>query len=293
MDNILLSLVLSQIILIPLARKWELDLRIVCTSALAIGLIVGCVLAVTSRYYDLALWARALASGVLIMALAIGALLARFYRDPERVPPASDDLILSPADGTIKYIKRLAPGELPVSVKRGKEMAVSEPLREILADQGGYLIGISMTFLDVHVIRAAIKGTLTHFEHIDGCFLSLKRADALYRNERVLEVIKNDRYAVGLVQIASRLVRRIVAYVPEGEQLDLAQRIGMIKLGSQVDVILPKTDGLRLLIKTGDRVYAGVSILAGIGQIRLPSLDTVSSISSALPQVTIGEPSVA
>ena len=291
MDNILLSLVLGQIILIPLARKWELNLRIVCTSALVIGLIAGCVLAVTSRYYDLALWTRILASGVLIMTLASGALLARFYRDPERVVPAGDDLIVSPADGTIKYIKRLAPGELPVSVKRGKEMAVSEPLREILGDQGGYLIGIAMTFLDVHVIRAAIKGTLTHFEHIDGCFLSLKRADALCRNERVLEVVSNDRYAVGLVQIASRLVRRIVAYAREGEQLDLGQRIGMIKLGSQVDVILPETDGLQLQIKTGDKVYAGVSILAGIG--RMQTLKTASSASTTLPLSTIGQPSMA
>jgi len=291
MSNILLCLALAQLILLPLARKWELDLKTVSASGLAIGLIAGCALVVTSRYCDLAVWAKVLAGGALITTLAAGALMARFYRDPERMSPAGDDLIVSPADGTIKYIKPLAAGELPVSVKRGKEMAVSEPLREILGDQGGYLIGISMTFLDVHVIRAAIKGTLTYFEHVDGCFLSLKRADAMYRNERVLEVIKNDRYAVGLVQIASRLVRRIVGYVKEGEQLELGQRVGMIKLGSQVDVILPKTDGLRLLINNGDRVYAGVSILAGIG--RMQTLTAPSSASSAQPLVTIGQHSMA
>ncbi|MHC4627789.1 MAG: phosphatidylserine decarboxylase [Planctomycetota bacterium] len=289
MSDVLLCLVLGQLILLPLARKWELDIRTVSASGLAIGLVAGCALVVTLRHYDLALWARGLAGGVLITALAAGALLARFYRDPERMSPAGDDIIVSPADGIIKYIKPLAPGELPVSVKRGKQMAVSEPLREIVGDQGGYLIGIAMTFLDVHVIRAAIKGTLTHFEHIDGCFLSLKRADAMYRNERVLEVIENDRYAVGLVQIASRLVRRIVGYVREGEQLELGQRIGMIKLGSQVDVILPRADGLRLLIETGDRVYAGVSILAGIGQ----TLKMECSVPSALSLATIGQPSMA
>jgi phosphatidylserine decarboxylase len=279
------------LILLPLARKWELDIKTVSASGLAIGLIAGCALVVTSRYCDLAVWARVLAGGALITTLAAGALMARFYRDPERMSPAGDDFVVSPADGTIKYIKPLGPGELPVSVKRGKEMTVSEPLREILGDQGGYLIGIAMTFLDVHVIRAPIKGTLKHFEHIDGCFLSLKRADAMYRNERVLEVIRNDRYAVGLVQIASRLVRRIVGYVTEGEQLELGQRIGMIKLGSQVDVILPRTDGLRLLIETGDRVYAGVSILAGIG--RMQTLKMGRSVRPKLSLATIGQPAMA
>ena len=103
---------------------------------------------------------------------------------------------------------------------------------------------------------------MTHLEHIPGAFYSLKREDAPYRNERLIEIIENDRFRIGLIQIASRRVRRIVAYVREGDELDLGQRIGMIKFGSQVDIVLPTLEDLKVKVGVADHVYAGISVIA-------------------------------
>lgn len=188
----------------------------------------------------------------------------RFYRDPDRVPPQGENIILSPADGCIKYIKDIEKNEIPFSSKGREKIKLSTPLIDILENGEGYLIGIAMTYLDVHVMRAAINGKLTYFEHVPGKFLSLKIEDAPYKNERLIEVIQNDRFKIGLIQIASRLVRRIVSYVREGNELDLGQKIGMIKFGSQVDIVLPKLRDLEIKVSVGQQVYAGTSIIAEI-----------------------------
>ena len=92
----------------------------------------------------------------------------------------------------------------------------------------------------------------------------MKKEDTPYKNERVIEIIENDKCKIGLIQIASRLVRRIVAYVGEGDELNLGQKIGMIKFGSQVDIVLPKSEDLRIKVRVGQQVYGGTSIIAEI-----------------------------
>ena len=72
----------------------------------------------------------------------------------------------------------------------------------------------------------------------------------------------NDKLRVGFIQIASRLVRRIISYVNLGDELDLGQRIGVITFGSQVDIVLPKLPGLEIKVALGQQVYAGRSIIA-------------------------------
>jgi phosphatidylserine decarboxylase len=262
MENVLISFVLAQLLLIPIAYKWELNLKVVLIGASIIGLCVGLIINIVAAYFDISLLSKLIICSILILSAALSVLLFRFYRDPDRVPPQGDNIILAPADGFIKYIKPIQKGRIPFSSKGAESVQLSSPLTDILPDQQGYLIGIAMTYLDVHVTRAAIHGTLTYSEHINGCFSSLKKEDAPYRNERLIEIIENDKYKVGLIQIASRLVRRIVAYVAQGDDLDLGQRIGVITLGSQVDVVLPESEHLKMKVSVGQQVYAGISIIA-------------------------------
>ena len=262
MDNFVISLVLAQFILIPLAYKWELNLKVVSISALIIGLFVALVISIVEKYFYMGLPFKFISCFVLIVLTSISALLVRFFRDPDRVPPEGQNLILSPADGFVKYIKHIEKGEIPFSSKGSEKVRLSAPLIDIFKNGQGYLIAIGMTFLDVHVTRSPVKGKLTYFKHIPGNFYSLKREDAPYKNERVVEIIENDKCKIGFIQIASRLVRRIVSYVREGDELDLGQRVGMIKFGSQVDIVLPKLQDLKIKVDVGEQVYAGISIIA-------------------------------
>jgi phosphatidylserine decarboxylase len=262
MEDIVISLVLSQLILVPIAYKWELNLKVVSISGLMIGLLAGSIIYVIETCFYISLISKLIGCLILIVSISASALLFRFYRDPDRVPPEMKNIILSPADGTIKYIKPIEKGQIPFSSKGKEKMRLSAPLMDILENEQGYLIGILMTYLDVHVTRAPIKGKLTYFKHIHGQFRSLKREDAPYKNERVIEIIKSDRFEIGLIQIASRLVRRIVTYSKAGDELALGQRIGMITFGSQVDVILPKLQGLEIKAGIGEQVYAGLTIIA-------------------------------
>jgi phosphatidylserine decarboxylase len=119
-----------------------------------------------------------------------------------------------------------------------------------------------MSFLDVHINRAPIAGHIRLRRHFPGRFGSLGRADMVFENERATTVIERPDYEIAVVQIASRLVRQIAAYVDVGENVALGQRIGVIRLGSQVDVVLPARAGLHVNVKPGQRVRAGESILA-------------------------------
>ena len=123
-------------------------------------------------------------------------------------------------------------------------------------------LAFAMNFLDVHVNRSPMSGKITLAKHIQGLFLSLKKQEALLQNERALTVIDNGSFKVGIVQIASRLVRQIVAYLQEGQLVSCGERIGMIRFGSQVDVVLPNLPSLVVNVVPGMKVKAGLSVLA-------------------------------
>ena len=126
----------------------------------------------------------------------------------------------------------------------------------------GYLIGISMNFLNVHVNRAPISGKVSLLKHIKGGFSSLRKKEALLSNERYLWIIVNGDKKTGIVQIASRLVRRIVPFIEEDCNVTRGDRIGIIRFGSQVDLIIPDIPPVSLQVKTGELLRAGESIIA-------------------------------
>jgi phosphatidylserine decarboxylase len=194
--------------------------------------------------------------------LAFAYTMIRFWRTPVRKVTAKENEIISPADGNIIYIKKIEAGDVPVSVKNGKSFRLNELTKTDLLNTPCWLIGINMTPFDVHKNCSPIDGNIALTAHFEGKFLSLKEADALVENERNTYVIENNRLKIGVVQIASRLVKRIDVYVKQGQTVKRGDWIGMIRFGSQVDVILPIA--YEPCISLGQQVYAATSVIASV-----------------------------
>lgn len=253
----------AAIIVIPLGVVWQFQRRHI------LNLWIGDTLATSAILFCLTQWNGAASiAGIVIVSFfmnggfTFGILAFMFFRDPERESPERADAILSPADGHVLYVKKIKPGDIPVSAKKGLPMKLSEFAETDILSRGIYLIGIAMSVMNVHVNRTPIAGKIHSIKRTPGKFISLKKEEALAENERVTTIIDNGRFKIGVIQIASRLVRRIVIYVREGEQVSFGQRIGKIKFGSQVDVVIPHMDFLKMNVKPGDDVTAGTSILA-------------------------------
>ena len=176
--------------------------------------------------------------------------------------PQRDDAIISPADGKIIYIREAKDGVLPVSTKHGHNYTLHELTKTPFYADDVYVIGISMSFLDVHVNRAPIAGRVTRQQHFPGHFNSLRLTAAEFENERATTIFEQDGFQIAAVQIASHLVRQIVSFVKEGQPLTMGQRYSKIRFGSQVDLVLPARTDVKIAVHPGDIVKAGESILA-------------------------------
>jgi phosphatidylserine decarboxylase len=258
------SLVLSLLVFLFLGDRAEIPRRLTVLPSLVIGLLGGVVVRgivgiVTVSWLGVLVLELACVGG-----LALCLMLWRFYRDPERVPPGDAGGIVSPADGKIIYVRKVEAGTVPYSEKEGRRISLTDFVRSDVLSREGVLIGLSLNFLDVHVNRAPVGGRICLIQHIAGKFLSLKEPEAPMQNERALTVIDNGVFKVGVVQIASRMVRQIVSYVTEGSEIRIGDRIGMIRFGSQVDLFLPNIPGLQVLVTCGDRVKAGTSTVARV-----------------------------
>jgi phosphatidylserine decarboxylase len=217
-----------------------------------------------SLFYHLQFSGSTLLTTGFILALTPTCLVAisilRFYRTPFRKVNQEKNGIVSPADGNIIYIKEIKAGEVPISVKNGRHATLKEFTQTGLLDYPCWLIGINMTPFDVHKNCAPVEGKLILNKHIDGEFLSLKCEDSLIRNERNSIVLDTPRGKVGVVQTASRMVRRIVTYKQEGNMLQKGEWYGMIKFGSQVDLIIPTSCKINVELK--QQVYAKKTLIA-------------------------------
>jgi phosphatidylserine decarboxylase len=252
---------LALLVALPLAWKWELGIPRVGFAVAALAVVSGLIVSGVTTLVPL----HGIVIGGLVwlltLAMATATLAYRFYRDPERTPPNMDGAVVSPADGLVLYLRRATEGVLPVSTKDGRHYSLAELTRTNLATDDAVVIGIAMSFLDVHVNRAPIAGRVTMRRHFPGRFGSLKQPEMVFENERATTIIQQPGLQVAVVQIASRLVRQIAAFVDEGQAVSLGQRIGVIRLGSQVDVVLPVA-GVEVMVAPGQRVRAGESVLA-------------------------------
>jgi phosphatidylserine decarboxylase len=254
---------------LPLAWKWELGMERSAIAICGFSVVAGIAVATLDAVTPLARGLAATLVAALTLAIAAAVLLWRFYRDPERSAPDRDDIVISPADGVVIYLHRTERGELPVSTKHGRPFRLDELVRTQLRSDDAVVLGIALSFLDVHVNRAPIAGAVTAQTRYAGRFLSLKDPVAVYANQRMTTVVEQPSLQIAVVSIASRLVRRIVSFVREGDKVALGQRIGIIRFGSQVDLILPDREGVRVVVRPGQRVRAGETIVAELAPERV------------------------
>jgi phosphatidylserine decarboxylase len=210
-------------------------------------------------------WIHYLLNPGLVVGIAFAFTMIRFWRTPKRKITAGEEDIVCPADGNVIYITRVEAGEVPVSIKGRRYSRLEELTKTDLLEKPCWLVGINMTPFDVHKNCAPIDGKVILNQHFDGKFLSLKDDEALTENERNTYVIGNEKLRVGIVQIASRLVRRIDSYVEQGATVKKGDWLGMIRFGSQVDVIIPIEYEINVQLK--EQTYAGITILAKLGEV--------------------------
>ena len=253
---------------LPLAWKWELGVRRVAIAVGGLAIVSAAAVAALGGAIDLSAVVQALLVAGLTLAAAFAILAYRFYRDPERTPPqVGDDAVISPADGEVIYVRHSQGGKLPSSTKKGRDYELVELTKTPLRHEDAIVIGIAMSFLDVHVNRAPIAGRVRLRKHFPGRFGSLGRPEMVYENERATTVIERGDMEIAMVQIASRLVRQIASYVKVDEEVALGQRVGVIRLGSQVDVVLPARPDVTIQVREGQRVRAGESVLAHLAPV--------------------------
>jgi len=203
-----------------------------------------------------------LIGGTLILGLGYTITMIRFWRTPNRKNSSLQNDILSPADGNVLYIKQIEANEPPIAVKNGILNSLPELTKTTLLKTPCWLIGINMTPWDVHKNCAPIDGKIMLNKHTKGEFLSLKKFESLTQNERNTYIIKNDSIQIGIIQIASKGVRRIDSYVQPDSMVKKGDWLGMIRFGSQVDVIIPYN--CKIHIKTGQQIYAAKTIIASL-----------------------------
>ena len=171
---------------------------------------------------------------------------AYFFRDPPRVTPVRDGLVVAPADGRVSQVVNAVPPE---------ELGLGErPLPRI---------SIFMSVFDCHVNRSPVAGRIERIVYRAGKFLQ-RRSRQGERGQRAQRLRHRDgeRQRIAVIQIAGLVARRIVPFAREGETVGAGQRIGMIRFGSRVDVYLP--EGTRALAAEGQTAIAGETVLADL-----------------------------
>lgn len=190
--------------------------------------------------------ARAVKVPVALLVLCVLLFTLYFFRDPERETPGGSDLVISPADGKVLFVREIADSEYV----HGDAVQVS----------------IFMSPLNVHVNRYPVTGTVEYFRHFPGEYMVAFDEKASLRNERTHIGVTMPLGRVLFKQIAGFVARRIVAEVREGDSAVAGARFGMIKFGSRVDVILPRSVTVR--VQAGDLTVAGETILAQFPTVR-------------------------
>lgn len=257
--NILLGASISSIAAHP--RLCNLDLY----PSLKIGLLSGVIASVAYLAFQFfypgnEVLFEALSVAIVLLAGAV-LVLWNFFRDPARTPPSDKDVIISPADGRIIYAKEVGRGVIPDTIKGKKCIRLKEIAKtDLLSEADGYIMGICMNILDVHVTRAPIDGTVLLASDIPGKTLSPKNWRSEIDNPRTT-LILDGQVKLGLVEIGTPYVSKIIKYVRSNETVKKGDRIGRITWGSQFDVIIPSRD-VEILVKEGDHVYAGETVLA-------------------------------
>jgi len=191
----------------------------------------------------------------LVIVFIVG-FFAQFYRDPERIVPHEEGILVSPADGRVIEISTVRKGMTPTVEKNGEKIPLPELSDYVVEDMT--MIVIFMNPFDVHVNRSPVSGTIKRIIYVPGSFFSASTSVYAVNERNIFVIDGEERFIV--IQVAGRFVRRISSYKKEGERVELGERIGMISFGSQVVVLFPQD--YVVFTSVGNRVYAGETILA-------------------------------
>jgi phosphatidylserine decarboxylase len=203
-----------------------------------------------------------------------------FWRNPPRVVAPGENYV-SPADGTVVYVKRVPPSEPVIACKQGKAASINDIVREEL-HLPKILIGIFMSPLGVHYNRAPLAGTLEYKKQYpaigDNCYMSsmhwrsilnrlplYENSPHITQNNRAVSrfsgLFRGHEVSCYVVQIGGGSVHGIDVYPEIGQHVEKGAVFGMIRVGSQVDLIVPDMLDLEVKVKPGDQVYAGETVL--------------------------------
>jgi phosphatidylserine decarboxylase len=163
-----------------------------------------------------------------------------FFRDPDRVVPSGDDVVVAAADGVVADIVEIEENEvLKTRCKR---------------------VGIFLNVFDVHVNKAPIAGKITYRQHHEGLFLDARHADCSIKNEALTWAIEGKSATLVIRQITGAIARRIVPWSQVGDQVEKGFRFGMIRFGSRTEIYLPLTSIIE--VKLGDKVRGAETVIA-------------------------------
>jgi phosphatidylserine decarboxylase len=168
-----------------------------------------------------------------------------FFRDPPRVTPVRDGIVVAPADGRISMVTSAAPPH---------ELGLGDKLLP--------RVSIFMSVFDCHINRSPVAGKVEHIVYQPGKFFNADLDKASADNERNSLVIATGNTRIAVVQIAGLIARRIVCFVREGQPLGIGERFGMIRFGSRLDVYLP--EGVIPQVAVGQTAIAGETVLADL-----------------------------
>jgi phosphatidylserine decarboxylase len=178
------------------------------------------------------------------IAVVITLWIIYFFRDPWRVTPVRDGILVSPGDGVVVSVEPAAP-----------------PPELDMGDTGFVRIGIFLSIFDVHVNRSPIGGRVAALRYTKGRFLDAGRAEASLHNERMaIRVAPPGGPEIAFVQVAGLVARRIVCNLREGQRIATGQRIGIIRFGSRVDVYCPPP--YVTMVVAGQRMVGGETVIA-------------------------------
>ena len=187
-------------------------------------------------FFALGWWIAAL------LCLLLAAFMAFFFRDPERACPTDDRIVVSPADGRVV---RAAPVDTSV-------------------DASPTQISIFLSPMNVHINRSPIAGEIVDVVYKPGAFHIASREIASIENEQNIVTVRGEKLTIVFRQIAGVIARRIVLWKKKGDPVALGERVGLMKFSSRMDVILPAE--IEVLVREGDRVVGGVSVLGRLRQ---------------------------
>jgi phosphatidylserine decarboxylase len=177
-----------------------------------------------------------------LLCLLLAAFMAFFFRDPERVCPKDDRIVVSPADGRV----------------------VRAALVDNTVSNSPTQISIFLSPMNVHINRSPIAGEIVDVVYKPGAFHIASRDIASIENEQNIVTVRGEKLTIVFRQIAGVIARRIVLWKKKGDRVALGERVGLMKFSSRMDVILPA--GIEVLVREGDRVVGGVSVLGRLRQ---------------------------